>query len=154
MGTTTFKRSLLVDTSLMGVVTDLLGTNATDYDDSELGKGVVLGADAYVAAAKAGEIEGIVNSVESGTRNAGFSWGGIQTKGRAEAVVGASQTPAIAVGEIVINDTPIADGTEGKIQVFGTGTGFVAPSSFIWRVISLGAVGTGAVGTTVIIERV
>ena len=154
MGTTTFKRSLLVDTSLMGVITDLLGTNATDYDDNELGKGVVLGADAYVAAALGDEVEGIVNSVEPGTRNSGFSWGGIQTKGRAEAVVAAAQAPVMAIGDIVSNGAPIADGTPGKIQVQSAGVGFVAPATFKWRVISLGSAGTGAVGTTVIIERV
>ena len=154
MGTTTFKRSLLVDTSLMGVITDCLGTNSQDYDDNELGKGVVLGADAYVAAALGDQIEGIVNSVEPGTRNEGFSWGGIQTKGRAEAIVGVAQTPVMAVGDIVCNGTPIVDGTAGKIQVMSAGVGFAAPTEFKWRVISLGSVGTGAVGTTVIIERV
>ncbi len=154
MGTTDLTRSLLTDTDLMGVITDALGNNTGQYDDDELGKGVVLGAAAYVAAAKADEIEGIVNSVEPGTRNSGFSWGGIQTRGRAEAVVGASQTPVAAVGDIVANDTPIANGTAGKIQVFSAGSGFSAPSDFKWRIISLGTVGTGAVGTTIIIERV
>lgn len=155
MGTTTFKRSLLVDTRLMGVKTDALGTSATDFSsDTDVGKGVKLGAAAYVVVAKADEIEGIVNSVENGTKNGGFSWGGVQTEGHAEAVIGASQTPAAAVGQYVINDTPIALGTAGAIQVFSAGTGYVAPTKFLWRIISLGTAGTGAVGTTVIIERV
>lgn len=154
MGTTTLKRSLLTDVSFMGIITDALGTNAQDYSDTELGKGVVLGASSYTPAAQNSEIEGIVNTVEPGTRNSGYSWGGIQTKGRAEAVVGANQTPAMAVGDIVANDTPIAPGTAGKIQVWSAGTGFKAPTNFKWRVISLGTSGTGAVGTTVLIERI
>lgn len=155
MGTTTFKRSLLVDTQMLGIVTDTLGTASGDFASAtDVGKGVKLGAAAYVEVAKADQIEGIVSSVEPGTRNGGFNWGGVQTKGRAEAVIGASQTPAAAIGDYVINDTPVALGTAGKIQVFSAGTGYVAPTKFLWRIISLGSAGTGAVGTTVIIERV
>lgn len=153
MGTTTLTRSLLTDVSHMGIITDALGDNTGEYDDTELGKGVVIGAAAYVAAAKADEIEGIVNTVEPGTRNGGYSWGGIQTTGRAMAVVGASQTGAVAVGATVINDTPIADGTAGLIRVFSAGTGFVAPAQFIWRVIRIVS-GTGVAGDSVMIERV
>ena len=149
MGTTTLNRSVLVDTQIMGIVTDALGTNAGDYSsDTDLGKGVVLGASAYVAAAKDDEIEGIVSSIESGTRNGGFNWGGVQTKGRAEVVVGASQVGNIAVGDYVVNDTPIALGTAGGIRVYAG-----APTKFLWRVIRIVS-GTGAAGDTVIIERV
>ena len=155
MGTTTSKRSLLVDTQMQGIITDTLGTSSGDFSsDTDIGKGVKLAAAAYVVVAKADEIEGIVTSVDNSTRNGGYNWGGIQTKGRSEAVVGASQTPVMAIGEYVINDTPVALGTAGAIQVFSAGTGYVAPTIFLWRVISLGSAGTGAVGTTVIIERV
>lgn len=153
MGTTTLVRSLLVDTSFMGVVTDALGNNTGQYSDTELGKGVVMGAAAYVAAAKADEIEGIVNTVEHGTRNGGYSWGGVQTKGRAEAIVGASQTGVAAVGDLVVNDTPVANGTAGIIRVFSAGTGYVAPADFKWRVIRILS-GTGAAGDSVLIERI
>lgn len=152
MGSTTLTRSLLTDVSLMGIITDALGTGAGEYDDAEKGKGVVLGAAAYVAAAKANEIEGIVNTIESGLRNGGYSWGGIQTKGRALATVGASQTANVAVGGLVVNDTPIANDTVGLIQVFDAGTGYVAPSTFFWRVIRI-ITGTGAAGDSVLIER-
>ena len=153
MGTTTLTRSLLTDVSHMGIITDALGANTQDYSDTELGKGVKLGAAAYVPAALGDEIEGIVNTVESGTRNAGYSWGGIQTKGRAMATVGVAQTASIAVGGFVCNDTPIAPGTAGLIQVLDVGTGYVAPSDFMWRVIRL-VTGTGVVGDTVLIERI
>jgi len=154
MGTTTFKRSLLVDTQMMGIITDCLGANTTDFSSAtDVGKGVKLGAAAYVPLTVGDEIEGIVTSVENGTRNGGYSWGGIQTKGRAEAVVDAAQTPAMAVGDYVCSGTPTALGTAGAIKVLSSGTGYVAPTKFLWRVISLGSAGTGAVGTTVIIER-
>ena len=152
MGTTTLERTAVVDTSLMGIVTDKLGTSSTDYTDVEVGKGVKLAADAYVPVVKADEIEGIVSTVEHGTVNSGFSWGGVQTKGRAEAVVGASQTSNIAVGGFVCADTPIAPATEGLVRVFDAGTGYAAPSTFLWRVIRI-VTGTGASGDTVLIER-
>lgn len=153
MGTTTLTRALLTDVSFMGIITDALGAGSGEYDDTELGKGVKLAAAAYVEVAKADEIEGILNTVESGLRNSGYNWGGIQTKGRAFATVGASQTSTIAVGGYVVNDTPIANGTAGLIQVFDTGTGYVAPTKFLWRVIRIVS-GTGVVGDSVIIERV
>jgi len=153
MGSTTLNRSLLVDTAFMGVVTDALGTSSGDFSsDFDIGKGVKMGAASYVVVAKANEIEGIVTSVEPGTRNGGFNWGGVQTKGRAEATVGASQTGNIAVGALVVNDTPVANGTAGKITVFGAGTGYVAPTKFLWRVIRVIS-GTGATNSTVLIER-
>ena len=152
MGTTTLERSALVDTSVMGIVTDKLGTNSGDYTDVEVGKGVVLGADAYVPAALGDEIEGIVNSVEPGTMNYGFNWGGVQTSGRAIVTVGVAQTGNISVGGFVCNDTPIAPATAGLIQVLDTGTGYSAPSTFLWRVIRI-LTGTGAAGDSVLIER-
>lgn len=153
MGTSTLSRQLLTDLAFRGVITDALGTASGDYTSAEVGKGVTLAAAAYVPAAKADEIEGIVSSVEPGLRNGGFNWGGIQTKGRALAVVGVSQTGPVAMGAYVTNDTPIAPLTAGKIQVFSVGTGFVAPTRFFWRVIKI-VTGTGAAGDTVMIERI
>ena len=70
MGTTTLTRSLLVDVSHMGIITDALGTavaNIGTYDDNELGKGVILAAVAYVAASEDEESEGIPNTAELNT---------------------------------------------------------------------------------------
>lgn len=155
MGSTTLDIQLLVDTQLMGVETHKLGTSSGEVDDTEVGKGVKLDATTggYVVVVKADEIEGVINSVEPGNRGGGYAWGGVQTKGRANATVGASQTGNIAVGGYVINDTPIADGTAGLIQVFDTGTGYVAPTIFLWRVLRITS-GTGAAGDSVIIGRV
>ena len=153
MGTTTLTRSLLTDVSLMGIITDALGDNTGEYSDTELGKGVVMGANAYVAAGLGDQVEGIVNTVEPGTRNAGFSWGGIQTTGRAMAVVGSAQTGNVAIGALVSCGAAIAPGTAGLIRVMTVGTGHVAPVSFFWRVIRIVS-GTGAAGDSIMIERV
>jgi len=154
MGTTTLTRSLLTDTKLLGVITDALGTSSGDCSSAtDIGKGVKLGASAYIALAAGNEIEGIINSVEPGTRNGGYSWGGIQTTGRALATVGANQTSTITVGGYVCSDTPVAFGTAGRVTVLDTGTGYVAPTKFLWRVIAIVS-GTGVAGDTVLIERI
>ena len=140
----------------MGIVTDTLGTAVSgvgNYTDVEVGKGVKMAAASYVSVAAGDEIEGIVHSVEPGVRNTGFSWGGIQTKGRAMATVGANQTSTITVGGFVCADTPVAVGTAGYVTVLDTGTGYIAPSDFMWRVIRI-VTGTGVAGDTVLIERV
>ena len=153
MGSTTLTRSLLVDTSLMGIVTDALGTAVAGtgtYDDTELGKGVKMAAASYVAVAVGDQIEGIVNSVEPGVRNSGYSWGGIQTTGRALAVVADAQvTTAMAVGDLVCAAIPIASG----LAVQSNGTGYAAPTEFLWRCIRIVS-GTGAAGDSVLLERI
>lgn len=154
MGSTTLTRSLLVDTSLMGIVTDALGTAVAGtgtYSDDDLGKGVKIDTDSYVAVAVGDQIEGIVNSVEPGVRNSGYSWGGIQTTGRALAVVADAQvTTAMAVGDLVCAAIPIASG----LAVQSNGTGYSAPTEFLWRCIRVIS-GTGLVaGDSVLIERI
>ena len=149
MGSTTLNRQMLTDTSLWGIKTDALGTSSGDFDsDTDLGKGVKMGAAAYVVITKDDEIEGIVNSVEPGTRNSGYSWGGVQTTGRFEAVVGVSEVGTAAVGEYVVADTPIALGTAGVLRVYPG-----SPSKFLWRIIRIVS-GTGVAGDTVLIERI
>ncbi len=153
MGTTTLNRQLLVDTSHMGIITDALGDNTDQFAPEDIGKGVKLAANAYVPLVLGDEIEGIVNTIgEAPTVNSGFSWGGIQRTGRAEAVVGAAQTSTITVGGYVCADTPVALGTDGVLQVLDTGTGYVAHTKFLWRVIRILS-GTGVVGDSVLIER-
>jgi hypothetical protein len=153
MGTTIQERTMTVDTKFMGIVTDKLGTTAGDYTDKELGKGVKMAANAYVPVVAGDEIEGIVNTVEPGTKNSGYNWGGVQTTGRAEATVGANQVTTINIGNFVLNDTPIDAGTAGLIQVYDEdGDGAAAPTKFLWRVIRI-LTGTGIAGDKVLIER-
>jgi len=120
----------------MGIVTDALGTAVAGtgtYNDDELGKGVKMAAASYVAVAVGDQIEGIVNSVEAGVRNSGYSWGGIQTTGRALALVGAAQSSVMAVGDLVCASIPVANGTDGTLLVQSDGTGYSAPTEFLWR---------------------
>jgi len=157
MGTTTLNRALLVDTSLMGIKTDKFGTaTGTTTGDfasaTDVGKGVKLAANSYVELTAGDEIEGIVTSVDPHVKSGGYSWGGVQTTGRAIAIVGANQTSTIAVGGYVCSDTPVAVGTAGALQVLDTGTGYDAPEKFLWRVIRILS-GTGVVGDSVLIER-
>jgi hypothetical protein len=153
MGTTIQERTMTVDTKFMGIVTDKLGTTAGDYTDKELGKGVKMAANAYVPVVAGDEIEGIVTTVEPGTKNSGYNWGTVQTTGRAEATVGANQVGTVTIGNFLLNDTPIAPATAGLIQVYDEdGDGVAAPTKFLWRTIRI-LTGTGVAGEKVLIER-
>ena len=149
MGSTTLNRQMLVDTQMQGIVTDALGTSSEDFASAtDIGKGVKMGTAAYVVLTKDDEIEGIITSVEAGTRNSGFSWGGVQTKGRAEAILGVSEAGTALVGEYVVADRQVAPGTAGKVDVYPG-----SPSKFLWRIIRI-LTGTGVAGDSVLIEKV
>ena len=116
---------------------------------AEAGKVVKLAAaDNYVPVSDADDIEGIVRTVEPGTVNSGFCYGSIQTGGRALAVVGAG---TVAVGAFVVAGTQAALGTANTDNkpVVKAGAGV----AFKWRCVSI-VTGTGAVGDTIVIERV
>lgn len=145
---TTFAFTELVPTEK--VLSTALGPDAnTKFADADVGKAVKLGtANNYVAVVADDEIEGFVTSIEPFTVNSGFSFGGVVVSGRVTAEVGANQgvTP-MAVGDYVVADTPVALGTAGKAKV-KTG----APSMYLWRCIRIIS-GTGAAGSTVLLER-
>ncbi len=87
-----------------------------------------------------------MSSLEPFTVNSGFSFGVVQTNGRVRAYN--ADAGALAVGAYVINAAQVAVGTAGLLRVkAGAGT------AFKWRVISLLG-GSGAVASTVLIERV
>lgn len=129
--------------------------------DTELNKWVKLsGESAYNLCAVGNEIEGYVSSVETATQG-GWSIGGVISSGRAYVVFdGLQATPAtgtLAVGDYVVCGTIVAKGTglaagagPKVCKATAAATGIV----FKWRVISLGSAGTGAVGTTGVIEYV
>lgn len=102
-------------------------------------------------------IEGIVYSVELAPQN-GFTVGGVLQRGRIRVVFDGNQaagTGVAAIGNLVVAGTPEAKGTVNslgypKVRVATSQT----PALFNWRVVSLGPVGTGAVGTVGVIERV
>lgn len=132
---------------------------ANNYDYREVGKPVKLAGDSRFDLCAAGnEIEGFITSVESSTQN-DFSIGGVHEFGRYFAMAdGLQATPgtgAIAVGDYVVAGTIAAKGTAltGYPKVCkATAAGYTL--NFKWRVVSLWTAGTGAVGTTIVIERV
>lgn len=159
------------------VKTVRLGTdtiaNAGGYSDKEVGKAVkFVGESRYALCAAGDAIEGFVSSVNGGSYD-GFSIGGIVSSGYKEVTFDGSQaagTGAIAVGDFVVAAPPVAAGTAltGPVKVrkatlqpgvteaaaAGDVNDHINAAKFMWRVVSLGSAGTGAVGTVGIIERV
>lgn len=141
-----------------------LGANtdeAARYKDSEVGKIVKLIGDSNYGLAAAGDpIEGFIRSVEVAPAD-GYSIGGVQEDGRERVELAGSQaagTGAIAVGDYVVTGAVTAKNTalpSGFAKVAkATDQAAAAAAPFKWRVVSLGPVGTGAVGTFGVIARV
>ena len=150
-----------------------LGTNAKQFAAVDEGKLVKLSAESAYALCVAGDaIEACIVSVE-GAGSGGFSIGGIFDGGSLFATAdGLQATPGtgvIAIGDYVVAGTITALGT--KLAAFpkvckataqpGTTPADLAAAGaalrnamFAWRVESLGTVGTGAVGTAIVITRV
>lgn len=129
------------------------------YDDKEVGKAVKLsGSSAYALCAAGDAIEGVVSSVNGGKYD-GFSIGGIISDGyKAVTFDGLQATPGtgtIANGDYVVVGTVVAKGTalSGALKVTkATDQAAAKAAPFKARVVSLGTAGTGAVGTTGIVE--
>lgn len=160
------------------VKTVRLGTdtiaNGGGYSDKEAGKPVkFLGESRYGLCAAGDAIEGFVSSVNLGSYD-GYSIGGIVSSGLKEVTFDGDQATAgtgtVAVGDYVVAGTPVAAGTalsvppkvcKATIQPGVTEAAAAADvndhinaAKFMWRVVSLGPAGTGAVGTVGVIERV
>lgn len=156
------------------VVTARLGSasgSANFFDDKEVGKVVKLIADSQYNLAAVGDlIEAFVSSVSAAPLD-DFSVGGVLLEGSVWAKAdGLQATPgvgAIAVGDFVVTGTVTAKGTvlpsdvkvcKSTVQPGGvpadlTEAGLMAKLAvFAWRVVSLGPVGTGAVGTRILIQ--
>lgn len=132
------------------VLSAAIGVDASNkLGTVDVGKGMKLAAnDNYVAVAKDDEIEGVLVSISPETVNDGFSFGGVQVNRRVLAIVGASQAGNIAIGALVVADTPTALGTAGIVRVY-TGS----PAAHKWRVIRI-VLGTGATNDTVLLEKI
>ena len=138
------------------------GTGAANHlTDAEVGKAVKLvGESRYDLCAAGDNIEGFITSIEPATVD-DYTLGSVQVTGRKEVTFdgleGTPGTGTIAVGDYVNMGTVVAKGTAlttaNKVTKATTQTN-VSNSPFAWRVVSLGAAGTGAVGTTGIIEKV
>ena len=148
-------------------------TGAGKMASVDEGKFVKLIAEsAYDMCAAGDSIEGIVSSVDTAT-SGGFSIGGIYDAGRMFVTLdGLQATPgtgAIAIGDYVVTGTVVAKGTALPVYpkvckatdqptavpaALANVQGQIKNAMFGWRVVSLGTVGTGAVGTTAVIMRV
>lgn len=147
----TFKFAQLVNSPPADTTSAALGDGSSTIFDSQtdLDKIVKLGgADTYVLAASGDEIEGFVYSVEAFTVNEGYSFGTVQKNRRLVATVDAAQTPALAIGGLVVAGAQAAVGTAGGAVVLGG-----SPTTHKWRVISIVS-GTGVAGDKVLIERI
>jgi hypothetical protein len=151
------------------------GTGSSNQvDDKEIGKLVKLAGDSRYNLCSAGDpIEGVIVAVEGATAD-DYSIGSVVTEGRLEVTAdGLQATPgtgSVAVGGFVVCGTVVAKGTaltagakvcKATMQPGVTEAGAVGDVNdmlkvmmFAWRVVSLGSAGTGAVGTSVVIERV
>lgn len=142
-----------------------LGVSANaKFADADINKAVKLGtANNYVPVAAGDDIEGFVDSIEPATYNSGFSFGAVQINGSRIAQVGTNQGSAMAVGDYVVADTPVALGTAGYAQVktgvthsqltSGNYTVTLAtPKRFFWRCIRIES-GTGVAGDLVLLRR-
>lgn len=129
------------------------------YGDEEVGKAVKLAAtDRFVLCVAGEPIEGVISSVNDGTYD-GFSIGGIKRRGlKAVTFDGLQATPGtgtIAAGDYVVVGTVTVKGTKltGPLKVTkATDQAAARTAPFKARVLSLGAAGTGAVGTTGVVE--
>lgn len=142
------------------IVTARLGQSGTAnvYTDKEAGKAVKLTADSrYELCAMGDAIEGVISSVNVGTYD-GYSLGGVVRRGYKEVTFDGTQaagTGAITVGTYVVVGTVVAKDTAltAPLKVrSATDQAAAKAAPFKARVVSLGAAGTGAVGTTGLIE--
>lgn len=133
------------------------GTRATDNDVGKFVK--LIGESNYGLVSSADPIEGIITSVETGVYDL-FVTGGVVRSGIFAATAnGLQATPGvgvIAVGEYVYATAPnaiqVADATTPRKVVSATTQATAAALPRKARVLSLGSAGTGAVGTTIMVE--
>jgi hypothetical protein len=155
-------------------ITSRLGASGAPYKDTEIGKFVKLGTldSQHVLCAVGDLIDGYIAGVEAATAN-GFGIGSVQRKDAKYVTFDGSQaagTGVLALGDYVVCGTPVAKDTglagvyakvrKATIQPGVTAAAAVADvapmlamTPYLWRVVSLGPVGTGAVGTVGLIER-
>jgi hypothetical protein len=151
------------------------GTGSSNHvDDKEVGKAVKLGADSRYVLCSAGDpIEGFVAAVEAATLD-DYSIGSVQVYGRRTVIADGLQAnpgaaATIAVGDYVVAGTMVAKGTaltdykqkvckatyQPSAEVVEANVNEVAKLLLApWRVVSILGGGTGAVGDTIVIERV
>ena len=129
--------------------------SANNIDSKENGKIVKLIAESRYGLAAVGDpIEAVITSVELAT-SGGYSIGGVQNKGIMWATADGLQATAgvgvIAVGDYVVAGTATAKGTALTSYAKVCKATAQTLAFNMWRVVSLGSAGTGAVGTDIVI---
>lgn len=158
-------------------LTSRFGAQSAGYTDKELFK-LVKGTteSGHLLCAAGDQISGQVVAIENATSD-GFTIAAIQRHDRlrvtADGLQATPGTGAIALGDQVVCGTVVAAGTalgannpkvcKATVQVGTTVPADLAAvaahmaliaSGNIWKVVSLGSAGTGAIGTEIVIERV
>lgn len=151
---------LTTDPNRLNVITAKLGAragNATElkaglgeYSDAEINKAVKLGpVSNYLLCVAGDEIDGIIDNIDSGGTEDGFTLGGVarcNAGQRFEAEVGTG-SDQLALNDLVVAGVQKPVGTPGMLQV-QKGT----PALHKWRVMRI-MTGTGVVGNKVLIEK-
>lgn len=161
-----FLMTTLVNTNTFSVRLGAGTGSSNNLDDvTERGKFVKLIAESRYGLAVAGdEIEGVIDSINVATAD-GYSIGAVRdfvgpgklfevTFDGLQATAG---TGTAAIGNYVLVGTPVAKGTQltGPARVVVATTQATAKATpFACRIVSLGAAGTGAVGTVGLVQRV
>lgn len=142
--------------------------NLSVADEGKLVK--LVGESRYDLCAAGDAIEAVISSVEVAT-SGGYSIGGIIDEDKifatADGLQATAGTGVIAVGDYVVAGTITAKGTalsaypkvcKATVQPGDVPASLTAAAAqtlaalHAWRVVSLGTVGTGAVGTTIVLE--
>jgi hypothetical protein len=147
-----FQMSELIPTTAQTARIGAGSGKANRIDDKEVGKIVkMVGDSRYDLAATGDPIEGFLQAVEAASMD-DFSIGSVVSEHGMRKEVTFEED--VAVGDYVVAGTPVARGTALTVPVAVKKTTTPMTSQFAWRVVSLGSVGTGAAGTTGVIERV
>lgn len=143
------------------VHTTRVGTTGTPLKNADIGKAVkLIATDNYGLCSLGDALEGYLDTSNwdnHGTTD-GFAIGGVIKSGTLAVTFDGSQaagTGALAAGDFVVVGTVVAAGTAltGPLKVRkATDQAAAAAAPHCARVVSLGTAGTGAVGTTGLIE--
>lgn len=141
---------LNVISTRLGTGGNVGGVGGDVWTDKEVGKAVKIGPNSnHILCADGDEIEAIVDNIDSGPTNGGFTFGGVARGNRGlrmPAKVGTEQTGNLAVGDLVVAGAQAAVGTDEVALVKGG-----SPAVNKWRVINLKG-SDGSAGSEIIIE--
>jgi hypothetical protein len=137
------------------VWTSRLGTTSNRFNDKDVGKPLKQGGESAMVLAGDGDaIEGICSSVDLALVDQ-YTLGGYHDDGRKYVTFSGT----VAIGDLVVAaDQGVAQNVALSSKYMkvkkAADQDAAAAAPFVWRVVSLGAAGTGASGTNGLIQRV